>query len=72
MVSQRAGGDWGSAITTVLGALHSEHCKAIHINLLIASPSLLNPWHLAQVLTTLLKEGSIPYYYYCYYTLLLP
>ncbi|KAK9917222.1 hypothetical protein WJX75_001993 [Coccomyxa subellipsoidea] len=49
------GGDWGSAITTVLGALHSDHCKAIHINGCFAPPSLLNPWHLAQ-----LVNASLP------------
>ena len=48
-VVNRTGGDWGSAITTVLGALYSDHCKAIHINLCFAPPSLLNPWHLAQM-----------------------
>lgn len=54
-VSNRPGGDWGSAITTVLGALHSDHCKAIHINGCFAPPSLLNPWHLAQ-----LVNASLP------------
>ena len=56
------GGDWGSAITTVLGALHSDHCKAIHVNLCFAPPNWLNPWHMAQVRTVthyLLQESSI-------------
>jgi len=29
------GGDWGSLITRRLGQLYSEHCKAIHVNMLI-------------------------------------
>ena len=56
------GGDWGSAITTVLGALHSDHCKAIHVNLCFAPPNWLNPWHMAQVRTVthyLLQESSV-------------
>ncbi|BDA50390.1 Epoxide hydrolase 1 [Coccomyxa sp. Obi] len=52
------GGDWGSAVTTVLGALHSDHCKAIHINLCFAPPNWLNPWHLAQVLNAKLPVAN--------------
>jgi hypothetical protein len=36
-------------VTTLLGSHHSDHCKAIHINFCFAPPSLLNPWHLAQL-----------------------
>jgi pimeloyl-ACP methyl ester carboxylesterase len=32
------GGDWGSMITVMLGALHSEQVAAIHLNLLTAPP----------------------------------
>jgi pimeloyl-ACP methyl ester carboxylesterase len=36
------GGDWGSLITRRLGQLHSDHCKAIHVNLLfvLGTPSI--------------------------------
>src|SRR5271170_2679423 len=28
------GGDWGSLVTRRLGQLYSDHCKAIHVNML--------------------------------------
>jgi epoxide hydrolase len=31
------GGDWGSAVTTAIGALDSEHCAGIHITLAMAT-----------------------------------
>ncbi len=31
------GGDWGSAVTTAIGALDAAHCAAIHITLAMAS-----------------------------------
>lgn len=31
------GGDWGSAVTTALGALDAEHCAGIHITLAMAT-----------------------------------
>jgi len=31
------GGDWGSAVTTALGARHSEHCAGIHITLAMSA-----------------------------------
>jgi pimeloyl-ACP methyl ester carboxylesterase len=31
------GGDWGSLITRRLGQLHSDHCKAIHVNMLFVT-----------------------------------
>ena len=31
------GGDWGSAVTTALGALDTEHCAGIHITLAMAT-----------------------------------
>jgi pimeloyl-ACP methyl ester carboxylesterase len=31
------GGDWGSAVTTAIGALDAEHCAAIHITLAMSS-----------------------------------
>jgi pimeloyl-ACP methyl ester carboxylesterase len=35
------GGDWGSAVTTAIGALDAEHCAAIHITLAMgARPDL--------------------------------
>jgi epoxide hydrolase len=32
------GGDWGAQVTTRIGALDSEHCAAIHLNMPIADP----------------------------------
>ncbi|SGY95166.1 BQ5605_C036g11475 [Microbotryum silenes-dioicae] len=32
------GGDWGSITARCLGALHDDHCKAVHLNFLPASP----------------------------------
>ncbi len=35
------GGDWGSGVTTALGALDTEHCAAIHVTLAMgARPKL--------------------------------
>ena len=39
-------------VSCLLGANHSEHCKAVHLNYIPISfgfgmPSLTNPWHLA-------------------------
>lgn len=32
------GGDWGSAVTSALGAHHAGHCAGIHINLVVGQP----------------------------------
>ena len=32
------GGDWGSAVTTALGIRDTEHCQAIHVNMVSARP----------------------------------
>ena len=32
------GGDWGSAVTTALGAQDLEHCQAIHLNMVSVRP----------------------------------
>ena len=45
-----AGGDWGSAISTALGGMYPQNCRAIHVNMCFARPSYTNPWHLAQIL----------------------
>jgi pimeloyl-ACP methyl ester carboxylesterase len=38
------GGDWGSGVTTALGALDAEHCAAIHVTLAMgARPKLPEP-----------------------------
>lgn len=40
------GGDWGSAVTNAIGSLESSGCRAIHVNMAIATPSeedLANP-----------------------------
>jgi pimeloyl-ACP methyl ester carboxylesterase len=33
------GGDWGSFVTTTIGALDPDHCAGIHVNMAIAGPS---------------------------------
>ncbi len=35
------GGDWGSGVTTALGALDAEHCAAIHITLAMGARPIL-------------------------------
>ena len=35
------GGDWGSMVTTVLGASHPDSCTAIHLSMAIVPPSSL-------------------------------
>ncbi len=32
------GGDWGAMVTTCMGISETEHCAAIHVNLVIAAP----------------------------------
>ena len=32
------GGDWGSAVTTFVGADHAEHCAGIHLNMAMTRP----------------------------------
>ncbi len=32
------GGDWGSAVTTAIGIRDTDHCKAIHVNMVSARP----------------------------------
>jgi pimeloyl-ACP methyl ester carboxylesterase len=32
------GGDWGAAVTTALGRQDTEHCAAIHLNMVVALP----------------------------------
>lgn len=32
------GGDWGSAVTSAIGLRDTEHCKAIHVNMVVAAP----------------------------------
>ena len=36
-------------VAYVLGALHSEHCAAVHSNITICLPSFANPWTMLQV-----------------------
>lgn len=48
------GGDWGSMLSKALGLFHSDHCKGIHVNLLAATPSRFNPWHMLQSANALL------------------
>ncbi|KAJ5305952.1 hypothetical protein N7508_004967 [Penicillium antarcticum] len=40
------GGDWGFWITRAIGFLYPEHCKASHINMVLAKPPRFteNPW----------------------------
>jgi len=32
------GGDWGSIIARILGSIHQENCKAVHLNFCPAVP----------------------------------
>ncbi|HEY5680770.1 MAG TPA: epoxide hydrolase [Pseudomonadales bacterium] len=32
------GGDWGSAVTTAIGMQDPDHCRAIHLNMVVAQP----------------------------------
>lgn len=50
------GGDWGSAVSKALGIFHSENCRGIHVNFMIASPNRCSPWHLLQ-----LANAFVPY-----------
>jgi len=50
------GGDWGSAVSKALGIFHSENCRGIHVNFMIASPNRYNPRHLLQ-----LANAFVPY-----------
>jgi len=43
------GGDWGSAVTTAIGVQDPEHCKAIHLNMVIAQPSPENMNDLSEI-----------------------
>ena len=36
-------------VAYVLGALHPEHCAAVHSNITICLPSMSNPWTMLQV-----------------------
>jgi hypothetical protein len=50
------GGDWGFWITRAIGHLYPEHCKASHINMVLAKPPRFtqNPW-------LALQHALIPY-----------
>ncbi|CAK0786968.1 hypothetical protein CVIRNUC_010182 [Coccomyxa viridis] len=52
------GGDWGAAISSALGGIYPQHCRAIHINLCFAQPSYTNPWHVAQLLNARLPIAN--------------
>jgi pimeloyl-ACP methyl ester carboxylesterase len=43
------GGDWGSAVTTAIVVQDPEHCKAIHLNMVIAQPSPENMNDLTEI-----------------------
>ncbi|MFU8817283.1 MAG: epoxide hydrolase family protein [Pseudomonadales bacterium] len=45
------GGDWGSAVTTALGVRDTDHCRAIHVNMVSARPDPMDN------LTELEKKG---------------
>ena len=58
-----AGGDIGAMVSCILGARHSEHCRAIHVNYVPISfgfgmPSLSNPWHMASYLNAKLPLAN--------------
>ena len=48
------GGDFGGMVAYVLGALHPEHCAAVHSNITVCLPSMTNPWTMLQVRPTLM------------------
>ncbi|KAJ6169152.1 hypothetical protein N7497_001995 [Penicillium chrysogenum] len=50
------GGDWGFWITRTIGLLYPEHCKASHVNMVLANPPRFteNPW-------AALKHTLLPY-----------
>lgn len=50
------GGDWGFWITRTIGLLYPEHCRASHINMVLAKPPkfINNPW-------TALQHALLPY-----------
>ncbi|KAJ5542420.1 hypothetical protein N7535_004840 [Penicillium sp. DV-2018c] len=50
------GGDWGFWITRTIGYLYPEHCKASHINMVLAKPPTFadNPW-------AALQHAVLPY-----------
>ena len=39
-------------VAYVLGALHPEHCAAVHSNITVCLPSMTNPWTMLQVRST--------------------
>ncbi len=43
-------------VAYVLGALHSEHCAAVHSNITICLPSMTNPWTMLQVRPTCARQ----------------
>ncbi|CAL5229177.1 g12452 [Coccomyxa viridis] len=43
------GGDFGGMVAYVLGALHPEHCAAVHSNITVCLPSMTNPWTMLQM-----------------------
>ena len=63
-----AGGDFGGMVAYVLGALHFEHCAAVHSNITICLPSFANPWTMLQaslqppvmaIIAPILHEGLL-------------
>ncbi|KAI8802027.1 epocide hydrolase domain-containing protein [Cladochytrium replicatum] len=54
------GGDWGGIITKLLGAHFSKNCKAIHLNMVLASPKMYNPFHLYDAIRT--RYGNLLHY----------
>ena len=37
-----SGGDWGSEVSKALGTLHSDNCRAIHVNFVRSSMCALD------------------------------
>ena len=49
------GGDWGSAVTGTIGAVDSEHCAGIHLNMVTVRPKEIKPQELTPAEAAALK-----------------
>lgn len=53
-----AGGDWGAMLSKALGLFHSNHCKGIHVNMVVAPPTPYNPRHMLQMANAILPYAD--------------
>ncbi|KAL3146131.1 hypothetical protein ABBQ38_015475 [Trebouxia sp. C0009 RCD-2024] len=52
------GGDWGAMLSKALGLFHSDHCKGIHVNMVVAPPTPYNPRHMLQMANAILPYAD--------------